>query len=176
MIKASAGLSGGPSLQRKIKGLEGKRFGPDVIVGIVKTARYPRLKRGKWFSKDPPTVAKVAFWQEFGTKGGASGGGWGGPVPSRPFMRNSVNVYLKDQGLKKILRKWIDPANPVLGEQAAHELGLALQAIMRLQITHPIRKYKKNRPVTIAIKKSDTPLIDTGLLRRSIDYEVQTKK
>lgn len=31
-----------------------------------------------------------AVWNEFGTRGGASGGGWGGPIPERPFMRNAM--------------------------------------------------------------------------------------
>ena len=31
-----------------------------------------------------------AVWNEFGTAGGASGGGWGGPIPERPFLRNAM--------------------------------------------------------------------------------------
>jgi hypothetical protein len=34
--------------------------------------------------------ADKAFWNEFGTMGGASGGGWGGPVPERPFFRTAL--------------------------------------------------------------------------------------
>lgn len=37
-----------------------------------------------------------AIWNEFGTRGGASGGGWGGPIPERPFMRNAMKSHRSD--------------------------------------------------------------------------------
>lgn len=33
---------------------------------------------------------KKALWAEMGTKGGASGGGWGGPEPPRSFLMQSL--------------------------------------------------------------------------------------
>jgi hypothetical protein len=33
---------------------------------------------------------KTALWAEMGTRGGASGGGWGGPEPPRSFLMQSL--------------------------------------------------------------------------------------
>ncbi|MBN9074300.1 MAG: hypothetical protein J0H34_22410 [Rhizobiales bacterium] len=49
-----------------------------------------KVKVGFPKSKASASNIQKAVWNEFGTRGGASGGGWGGPVPERPFMRNAM--------------------------------------------------------------------------------------
>lgn len=111
-----------------------------------------------------------AVWNEFGTKGGASGGGWGGPIPERPFMRNSVR---KNQGkyrdaLKtsavKILRG--DTALQIVMQK----LGIVAQGDIQKEITALMSP--PNSPVTIALKGSSKPLIDTGEMRGAVTYKV----
>lgn len=51
-----------------------------------------RVKVGFPAGKARADVVQRAIWNEFGTRGGASGGGWGGPVPERPFMRNAMRA------------------------------------------------------------------------------------
>lgn len=111
-----------------------------------------------------------AVWNEFGTKGGASGGGWGGPIPERPFMRNSVR---KNQGkyrdaLKtsavKILRG--DTALQIVMQK----LGIVGQGDIQKEITALMSP--PNSPVTIALKGSSKPLIDTGEMRGAVTYKV----
>ena len=69
-------VRGGHRLKASIrKGLSAQGV-TRVTVGFYKTATYP----------DGTPVAAVAAWNEFGTKGG----GWGGPIPERPFFRQTV--------------------------------------------------------------------------------------
>ena len=165
MIRSSAGLVGSASLRRKLTGMTLSKTSPSVRVGIVKTAKYPKELRGGGVLKNPPTVAAVAYVNEFGTK----------KIPSRPFMRNSIDVYLKDIRVKLLLRAIITVENPVLNLQSAKLLGNLFVGIMREQVLNPL--FPRNAPTTVMIKTrgkggKTTPLIDTGLLRRSIDFEI----
>lgn len=112
-----------------------------------------------------------AVWNEFGTRGGASGGGWGGPIPERPFMRNSVrnnrnkyqtilraeakHILLGDTSLSSTLRK--------LGQVGMQDIRAEISALMS----------PPNSPVTIARKGSSKPLIDTGKMRQAVTYKVE---
>jgi hypothetical protein len=59
---------------------------PSVITGPK------RVKVGFPAGEADADNIQKAIWNEFGTRGGASGGGWGGPVPERPFMRNAMRA------------------------------------------------------------------------------------
>lgn len=111
-----------------------------------------------------------AVWSEFGTRGGASGGGWGGPVPERPFMRNSMNsnrgsyqsamrasavkILRGDTSLSTVLSK--------LGIKAQNDVQAEIVALAS----------PPNSATTIALKGSSNPLIDTGEMRRAVTYKV----
>lgn len=128
---------------RKIKGfLQDKT----LKVGIFETAKYPN---GEY-------VASVGFWNEYGTIN----------IPARPFFRNAI---------AKNKQKWIgafqnfakkaqdcESAMEMLGEIASGDIKDSITSLN----TPP------NAPSTIKKKKSSNPLIDTGLLRNSISYEV----
>lgn len=111
-----------------------------------------------------------AVWNEFGTRGGASGGGWGGPIPERPFMRNAVR---SNQSKYKALLK--SSAGGLLSgkaqmRQTLSRLGIAAQGDVQAEITSLTSP--PNSPVTIALKGSSKPLIDTGEMRAAVTWKV----
>lgn len=115
-------------------------------------------------------VVDRAFFNEFGTKGGASGGGWGGPVPERPFLRNAMrdNRAKYKSGMetaaKAILRGQYDM------RAALAKLGIMAQGDIQSEIT--ALSSPPNSPVTIARKGSSNPLIDTGQMRQSVTWAI----
>jgi len=121
--------------------------------------------------EDAPTLVEIAFWNEYGTEGGASGGGWGGPVPERPFMRNSFDDNKSDlQDFKgrlwdRVIRGTVD------ARQAAELLGQRHEGQVKETITSLATP--PNAPATIALKGSSNPLIDSGQMRQSVRYEVE---
>lgn len=129
-----------------------------------------RVKVGFPAGQADSDVISKAVWNEFGTKGGASGAGWGGPIPERPFMRNAMR---SNQG------KYRDALNNsaakiLRGETALHvvmsKLGVVAQGDIQQEIT--ALASPPNSPVTIALKGSSNPLIDTGEMRGAVTYKV----
>lgn len=111
-----------------------------------------------------------AVWNEFGTRGGASGGGWGGPIPERPFMRNAMrenkSAYQNAMRVSavKILRGETSLSTVLskLGNKGARDIEAEIDAL----------KSPPNSPVTIAMKGSSNPLIDTGEMAKVVTFEV----
>lgn len=134
------------------------RLGPGgaIKVGFLNGATYPAT------ADDPDKaglpVATVAFWNEFGTV----------KAPARPFFRNAIEKNSGD---------W------------AEQLGVALKAsnydtqqafeimgtLVKDQIVKSIVDTNSPAlsPVTIARKGFAKPLIDTGVMQRSVDYVVE---
>ena len=132
-----------------------------VVIGI-KEATYD----------DGTKLSDVATWNNYGTE----------TIPPRPvfrialekkisseeikkhteaYMKNLVNYALYNQGdLKEIEIKYYT----ALGSQVAAEAKRIIKGGTELQ---------HNAPSTIRQKKSDKPLLDTGLLIKNIGYEVQ---
>lgn len=116
-------------------------------------------------------IIKRAFFNEYGTAGGASGGGWGGPVPARPFVSTAFDENRDDLHAMKA-RLWdglmlgrvgADQAAALLGEHHQNQVQGKITSIQ----TPP------NAAVTIEKKGSTNPLIDTGQMRQSVRYEVE---
>lgn len=111
-----------------------------------------------------------AIWNEFGTRGGASGGGWGGPIPERPFMRNSMRSHrdsymnMMKASASKLLR------SEASLNQIMMKLGILAQGDIQEEITS--LSSPPNSPVTVEIKGSSNPLIDSGEMRGSVTYKV----
>ena len=123
-----------------------KDMNASVRVGVLENATYP----------DGTPVAMVAFWNEYGTK----------RSPVRAFFRTTVsenkkNWVLSVQNLMKIHN---DPKQ-VMGLIGVH---------MQEQIVQSINTWSDppNSAYTIAKKGFDKPLVETGLLMRSIKSEV----
>ena len=130
-----------------------------------------RVKVGFPASESSQSNIEKAVWNEFGTRGGASGGGWGGPIPERPFMRNAMrnnrNKY------RDALRK--SAAKILLGETALstvlNKLGSLAQGDVQAEITS--LNSPPNSAITIAMKGSSKPLIDTGAMRQAVTWVLE---
>lgn len=131
--------------------------GAEVTVGVQADAGA---------SEDGTPIATYAFYNEMGTRGG----GWGGPIPARPFMRDTFDQQKSkwgrtaDLALSAVLRgtSTLQRGLSVLGTMAQKDIQDAIVS----------GNWAPNSPVTVAMKGSDTPLVDTGALRQSIRYEV----
>lgn len=121
-------------------------------------------------------VLKVAVFNHFGTRGSgkgfktARGGGFGGPIPERPFlsaaMRDNHGKYRREmQGAaRKILVGDLEKTT------ALSRLGILAQGDIQKSIlswTSP-----PNSPTTIRLKGTNAPLRDTGRLHASVWYEL----
>jgi len=118
-----------------------------IYAGIFESAKYD----------DGTPVAQVAFWQEYGTL----------KIPMRPFMRNA---------LAKNKVRWIRFFKRQIESHLDFDLALNRTGeIMRGDIIKSIvaTTTPPNKPSTIKAKKSSHPLIDTGLLKNSVSYEVR---
>lgn len=114
-------------------------------VGFFETAKYPN---GAY-------VAQIASYNEFGTI----------KIPMRPFFRNAINGNTK---------KWFSSLQQLLKSDDMQSLEKTGE-IIRGDIVNSITNFKNppNAPITIKQKKSSNPLINTGLMRRSVTYKVK---
>ena len=130
-----------------------------INVGIPKEVKAEKTEEEMY-------VADIAFENNFGV--------FSKNIPARPFgstvekkyeskikevINNEMNLYFIG---KKSLKK------------AYNRIGLFVKGYMQ----HNLRfgGWKANRPVTIALKGSAQPLIDTGQMRQSITYVVAEKE
>jgi hypothetical protein len=122
-----------------------------VVVGVTEGAGdYP----------DGATVAEVAQWNHDGTS-------W---IPARPFLSRPLSA--DDPEVQKMMARISaaifagKPADPILnaaGQWAVNRCRRAIDA----------RAYEPNAERTVQRKGSDLPLVDTGVLRSAITYEVR---
>lgn len=120
---------------------------------------------------DAGEVAERAFYNEFGTRGGASGGGWGGPIPARPFISSAFEENRNDLHQMKA-RLW---DGVLIGRLDANRAAGLLGEHHQNQVREKITSIDSppNSPVTTDMKGSSNPLIDTGEMRLSVRYEVE---
>ena len=124
--------------------------GATLRVGFLEGATYP----------DGQPVAAVAAWNEYGTA----------TIPMRPFFRNMVAAKSKEwpEGIATQLRL------------TRYDVNLTLQrtgAAIRGQLQQSIRDTNSppNAPYTIEKKGFNNPLLDTGHMLNSVDYEVNVR-
>jgi hypothetical protein len=102
----------------------------------------------------------------------------------------SINEFGSDDGhvpMRSFVRAWFDNAEPELRKEIASLMegvldgtftkdqildAIGLSAVGKMQANISQGVPPPNAPSTIQKKGSSTPLIDTGLLRSSITYEV----
>lgn len=135
----------------------GKGLGGDPKVAVG----FPRSKA------DGADIMK-AIYNEFGTRGG----GWGGPTPERPFMRNAMrnNKAKYQAAMRKSAAKILQGETSL--STVLNKLGALAQGDIQSEIT--TLKTPANSPVTIARKGSSNPLIDTGSMRQSVTWEIRS--
>lgn len=133
--------------------------------------RAPRVAVGFPAGKVDQDELNKAVWNEFGTRGGASGGGWGGPIPERPFMRNAMrnnaskyrdamktaapHLLMGSTSLTTVLSK--------LGQLATDDIKAEIQSL----------RSPPNSPVTIELKGSSNPLIDEGHMHQAVTWKIE---
>lgn len=94
-----------------------------------------------------------------------------GRVPERSFLRSTADAQreqiaqAKERLWDQIVRGTLT-VRQALGQLGAWHRGQVQQTIVRLN-------EPPNAPSTIARKGSSNPLIDTGQLRRAVNYEVE---
>ena len=116
-------------------------------IGFFESAKYPS---GEY-------VAQVARYNEFGTLN----------IPMRPFFRNAIN---------KNIKKWYATLQNAINQNATPSKALSIVGeVARADIIQSITDLRTppNAESTIKQKKSTNPLIDTGLMRRSVTYKVK---
>jgi hypothetical protein len=120
---------------------------------------------------DGGEILDRAFFNEFGTAGGASGGGWGGPVPARPFVSTAFDENRGNLNDMKA-RLWDGVLIGRVGaDQAARLLGEHHQNQVKAKITSI--DTPPNSDLTVALKGSINPLIDTGQMHETVRFEIE---
>lgn len=111
-----------------------------------------------------------AIWNHFGTRGGASGGGWGGPIPARPFLTNAVrdNRGTYRNALRVSAKKIL--LGTTTTRAVLSKLGILAQGHIQASITSMASP--PNSPVTVALKGSSNPLIDSGEMRGAVTWDI----
>ncbi len=146
-------LSGGERLQAHLKKLaEEVTNGGTLRVGFLEGATYPADQGGQ-------PVAMVAAIQEFGAPAAH--------IPARPFFRNMIAAKAGNWGksLGNLLVRTgydADKSLALMGEGIADQLQTSIDQTN----TPPLA------PATIAAKGFAKPLVDTGHLKNSVDFEV----
>lgn len=143
-------LSGGDALMKKLREIAESMGGGSVSVGFMEGSTYP----------DGTPVAAVAFWNEYGVPENNQ--------PPRPFFRGMIAEESPHWGESMAaLAKSTNYDGPkvldIMGQTIAGALEESIDDFMA----------PGNAESTIARKGFDKPLIDTGNMKRAIDWKVE---
>ncbi len=145
-------LSGGEALEAKLKELAQKIAKPRTLrVGFLENATYP----------DGTSVAMVAAIQEFGAPSRN--------IPPRPFFRSMIADKSPDWG--KQLGGLVTGTNYDV-DQALGQFGEGIKG--QLQSSIIATNSPPLAPATIAAKGNAKPLVDTGNMLNSVNYQVKS--
>lgn len=124
-----------------------------------------KVKVGFPQSEVDSDIINKAVWNHFGT----SGGGWGGPIPERPFLANAMkdNKDKYRRAMKKSAKKIL--AGETSLSTVLRKLGILAQGDVQKEITNLTTP--ANSPVTIELKGSSNPLVDTGEMRGAVTWK-----
>lgn len=125
---------------------------PTVDVGFFSHSKY----------EDGTPVAAVAAWNEFGTQ----------RIPERPFFRRAIEAEKgPNSQLRQIVKQRVDPQTLAITNSIAGLLGAAMQGTIQKEIT--TLRQPPNAALTIRLKGSSNPLIDTEHMRNSVTWKVE---
>lgn len=139
---------------------EGERFRKQLkeLAGLEVRAGF----QSDGSSGEGTDITDIAMWNELGTVN----------IPSRPFMRDSVDKHADD-----INRMLAEQKAALLGGATAEDIlnaaGIFIKDLMQTEIEQG--DFVPNAPQTIRRKGSDKPLIDTGRMKNSVNYWVVKK-
>jgi len=113
-------------------------------------------------------LAEIAMLNEFGTEGK-----YGGEhIPSRPFMRDSVDKHIPaiEHMLKAQEEAFLGGST---ARQVLETVGIFQKDLIQTEIEQG--EFVANAEATIKRKGSDKPLIDTGQMKNSVNFWIQKK-
>lgn len=133
---------------------------PQIAIGFPVSLR---TKSGTKYG-DGTNVVDVAIWNQFGTP----------TIPSRPFLTSSRGSMISST--IHIRRKMIQELNSGRADvdAAANQIGALCSSIVKRSITE--WQDPPNAASTIEKKGDNNPLVDTGLMRQSVTWELRKKK
>ena len=144
-------VNGGDNLQRRLNEIAKKvEKASKVRVGFLEGATYP----------DGKPVAMIAAIQEFGAPSRG--------IPPRPFFRNMVSGHSAEWP-EQIAAQL--PANGYDAEKTLGQMGAVIAGELRQSIVDTNDPPLK--PATVERKGFDKPLVDTGHMLNSIDFETE---
>lgn len=96
-------------------------------------------------------------------------------IPPRPILEPAMEHEPNQKLIKEQMAIVINAfaKSEADGRRELEKLGLLGQQIARDWFDHPDNRWPPNAPYTIAKKKSNKPLIDTGQLRNSMNYVIR---
>ena len=129
----------------------------EVQVGYQAGAAY---SNGEGSAVD---ITEVVMWNEMGTS----------KSPSRPFMRKSVDNNAST--VNKMCKMQL--ALLASGSASAHTVLQNIGVMQKGLIQNEISRggFAANAPATIRKKKSAKPLIDSSLMRQSVNFKITGK-
>lgn len=96
-------------------------------------------------------------------------------APPRPVLEPALKANREKIGAEfKKIYEAAAQNNDAAMENAITRTGMAAQNVCREWFTDPRNGWASNSPVTIRMKKSENPLIDTGSMRKAITYVVRS--
>ena len=129
-----------------------KLDGMEVVAGMLKDS-------GK--ASNGASYVDIATWNEYGTK----------HIPSRPFIRISAdtNKQAWAKMAQQCVNAVIDGDSP---RDAAQVIGHRMVEDIR-EVFGDTSKLKANAPSTIAKKGRNEPLVDSGEMRRRVNFRIE---
>ena len=126
--------------------------GTEIVAGILKDSG--NTSKG-------PSFVDIAFWNEYGTR----------RIPSRPFIRISADTNRRawERMAQNCVNSVMDGASP---QSAGAVVGKRMVEDIR-KVFGDKSKLAPNAPSTIRKKGHDKPLIDTGELRKKVNFRVE---
>ena len=138
-----------------------------AFVGVLRSAgEYTPKAALNGKQAKPITVAQIAAIMVYGTSDGT--------IPARDFMSKAIkdNKEKISKAIKKLSLKVVE--GQMDKKQAMGLVGQMIADMMVKSIDGG--GFVANKPSTIARKGSSKPLIDKGILKGSIDFEVKEGK
>lgn len=120
-------------------------------------------QRGKTKEKETEAdLVDIAAWNEFGTKN----------IPARPFMRMSVddNKETINKMCQSQVKRLKDGA---AAEDILNQFGVMQKGLIQKKISDG--DFEPNADSTVKRKNSSRPLVDTGVMRNSVNFIIEEK-
>ena len=128
-----------------------KLYGMEVVAGMLRDS-------GK--ASNGASYVDIATWNEYGT----------GRIPSRPFIRISADTNKAAWGrlAQQCVNDVIDGDNP---RDAAQVVGHRM--VEDIRKVFGSSRLKANAPSTIKKKGRNEPLVDSGEMRRRVNFRIE---